>query len=111
MWEAARSYVGHTPLTCTNVVGDTGIEPVTSSVSGTGSTSAEVRPRASVQVSRHSVRVRILADERERNAVGVRVGVRVRRAVEANIPDHRGRQPPVRRWPGISTWQASAQGT
>src|SRR5450830_2161310 len=77
MWEAARSYVGHTPLTCTNMVGDTGIEPVTSSVSGTGNASAEVRPRASVQVSRRWALMRTSPDGGEHDAVGVRVGVRV----------------------------------
>ena len=38
------------PVTCTNVVGDTGIEPVTSSVSVIGTTSADIRWRPSVQV-------------------------------------------------------------
>jgi hypothetical protein len=38
------------PLTCTNMVGDTGIEPVTSSVSAMGSTPVGVRWRPSVQV-------------------------------------------------------------
>ena len=36
--------MGHTPLTCTNVVGDTGIEPVTSSVSGKRATAAPIAP-------------------------------------------------------------------
>jgi len=44
------------------MVGDTGIEPVTSSVSGTGNASAEVRPRASVQVSRRWARRRTSPD-------------------------------------------------
>jgi hypothetical protein len=38
-----------TPLTCTNVVGDTGIEPVTSSVSEIGMGSADVHWWVSVQ--------------------------------------------------------------
>src|SRR5450830_593738 len=65
------------PLTCTNMVGDTGIEPVTSSVSGTGNASAEVRPCVSVQVSRRWARRRTSPDGGEHDAVGVRVGVRV----------------------------------
>ena len=59
------------------MVGDTWIEPVTSSVSVTGIAFAEVRLRASVQVSRRWARRRTSPDEGEHDAVGVRVGVRV----------------------------------
>lgn len=63
-------------MTCTNVVGDTGIEPVISSVSGTGNAFAEVRRRAPVQVSAARDRPRMHANVAGRVPVGVRVGVR-----------------------------------
>ena len=73
------------PLTCINMVGDTGIEPATSSVSGTGNAFAEVRPRASVQVRAVQSQARSPANTVGHDPVGVRVGVRVRWAVEANM--------------------------
>jgi hypothetical protein len=68
------------------MVGDTGIEPVTSSVSGTGTVFADIRLRASVQVTAARRWSRNRANTSGHDRVGVRVGVRARRAVEVDVP-------------------------
>jgi len=113
------------PLTCTNMVGDTGIEPVTSSVSGTGNAFAGVRPCASVQVSAARVPPRMHLNVAGWVPVGVRVGVR--RAAEgpglpaaggALIPSsghaesrsgRRSMRRPRRRWRGCGPGSVSSR--
>ena len=86
------------PLSCGNVVGDTGIEPVTSSVSVLRTAFTAVRSSASVQVRRVHGPGRMAADWAGPDAVGVCVGVRPlagsARAVEP--PDSRRACPPAR---------------
>jgi hypothetical protein len=96
------------------MVGDTGIEPVTSSVSGTGNASAEVRPFPSVQVRATQGWARMHTDVAGRAPVGVRVGVRGvssyrgdrlpassacggSRSAQASVDDGPGRRTPASR--------------